>query len=244
MHGIAVFNGLDFGRDPSIPITNDALTYSPGVYPNTSSNMDFKPAVLEKPIGIRAEQICSEPTSLRLKQHSSKLSSGGYTITDTPGNNTIITADKKSSGWSSRRSFYDASGIRLFDLNYDSKATSTWTIILPDQEDDPVGTIFRRSHGQEGEYVGIRFVDGTTDQESTLSVRAKFTVKKDDQCLTSKDVCVYYGDTLVVQTKMIKRYMSRIPFRDNEWDVHVAHGFDKSFVGFSAGYRALSRIRC
>ena len=207
-------------------------TSSPGVYSYTSSKMDSRPAVLEKPIAIRAEQVCTESTSLRLKQHSSKLSSGGYTITDASGDNAIITAEKKSSGWNSRRSFYDASGTRLFDLNYESKATSTWTIILPDQEDKPVGTIFHRSHGPEGDYVGIRFVDDTTDQESTLSVRAKFTLKKDAQCLTSKDVCVYYGDTLVVQTKMIKRYMSRIPFRDNEWDVHVAQGFDRSFVSF------------
>jgi hypothetical protein len=198
--------------------------------------MESRPSVLEKSMGIRAEQICTEPTSLRLKQHSSKSSSGGYTISDVSGDDTLFTADKKSSDWHSRRSFYDASGIRLFDLSYDSKATSIWSLVLPDQEDNPVGTIFRRSHGQEGDYVGIRFVDDTTDREVTLSVRAKFTTKKDDQCLTSKDVCVYHDDALVVQTKMIKRYMARIPFRDNEWDVHVAQGFDKSLVGLSSGY--------
>jgi hypothetical protein len=202
------------------------------------------PAILEKPIGIRAEQICTEPTSLRLKQHSSKSSSYSYTIDDASGGNTLFTADKKSSDWFSRRSFYDASGIRLFDLSYDSKATSIWSITLPDQESNPVGTIFRRSHGQEGDYVGIRFVDDTTDREVNLSVRAKFTVKKADQCLTSKDVCLYYDGALVVQTKMIKRYMARMPFKDKEWDLHVAQGFDKSLVSFSADCLVLNRLRC
>jgi hypothetical protein len=213
--------------------------------PTQQVNMEStSPTILEKPIGIRAEQISTEPTSLRLKQHSSKSSSCNYTVSDASGDNTLFTSNKKSSDWFSRRSFYDASGIRLFDLSYDSKATSIWKIILPDQEDNPVGTIFRRSHGQEGDYVGIRFVDDTTDREVNLSVRAKFTVKKDDQCSTSKDVCVYYDGTLVVQTKMIKRYMSRIPFKDNEWDVHVAQGFDKSLVGFPAGCPVPNRVRC
>jgi hypothetical protein len=199
--------------------------------------MDTRPTVLEKPIGIRAEDICTEPTSLRLEQHNSRSSSGGYTISDATRD--IFTVDKESSDWNSRRSFYDASGIRLFDLDYDSKV---WSVVLPGQEDNPVGTFVRCSKGQEGDYIGIRFVDGTTDQESTLSVRAKFTVKKEEKCLTSKDVCVYYGDALVVQTKMIKRYMSRVPFRDNEWDVHVAQGFDKSLVSFSVGYPVLGRF--
>ena len=207
--------------------------------------MELKtPTIVEKPIGIRAEQICTEPTSLRLKQHSSKSSSCNYTVSDASGANTLYTSDKNSSDWFSRRSFYDASGIRLFDLSYDSKATSIWKIALPDQEDNPVGTIFRRSHGQEGDYVGIRFIDNTTDREVNLSVRAKFTVKKDDQCSTSKDICVYYDGTLVAQTKMIKRYMSRIPFKDNEWDVHVAQGFDKSLVDFPAGCPVPNRVRC
>jgi hypothetical protein len=202
------------------------------------------PAILEKPIGIRAEHTCTEPTSLRLKQHSSKSSSCSYTISDASGDSTLFTADKKSSDWFSRRSFYDASGIRLFDLSYDSKATSIWSITLPDQENNPVGTLFRRSHGQEGDYVGIRFVDDTTEREVNLSVRAKFTVKKGDQSLTSKDVCLYYDGTLAVQTKMIKRYMARMPFKDKEWDLHVAQGFDKSLVDFSADCPVLNRLRC
>jgi hypothetical protein len=199
--------------------------------------MDTRPTVLEKPIGIRADDICTEPTSLRLESHSSRFSSGGYTISDATRD--IFTVDKKSSDWKSRRSFYDASGTRIFDLAYDSKV---WELVLPDQEDNPVGTFVRCSNGQGGEYIGIRILDGTTDQESSLSVRAKFTAKKDDQCLTSKDVCVYYGDALAVQTKMIKRYMSRVPFRDNEWDIHVAQGFDKSLVSFSVGYPGLGRV--
>jgi len=196
--------------------------------------MEARPTVLNKPIGIRAEHICNEPTTLRMKQHNSKSSSSsGYTISDASGDNTIFTVDKKSSNWFSTRSLHDASGIRLFDLRADSKATSVWSIVLPDQDDNPVGTMFRRSHG-EGDYVGIRFVDDTSGREVTISVRAKFTAKKDDHCLTSKDVCLYHDDTLVVQTKMIKRYMARVPFRDNEWDVHVAQGFDRSLVGSSA----------
>lgn len=197
--------------------------------------MEPKPSILEKPLGIRASHICTSPTTLRLKQHNSKSSpSSTYTISSTPENSTtLFTADKKTSDWYSTRSFHDASGIRLFDLRADSKATSIWSIVLPDQEDNPVGTIFRRSHG-EGDYVGIRFVDEASGREVTLSVRAKFTVKKDEQCATSKDVCLYYADALVVQTKMIKRYMARVPFRDNEWDVHVAQGFDGSLVGSSS----------
>jgi hypothetical protein len=179
-----------------------------------------------------------------MKQHNSGPSSGGYMITDASGNNTLLTADKKGSDWWSSRSFYDASGIRLFDLSYNSKAKSTWIITLPDQEDSPVGKIIRRSHGREGETVGIGFVDDASGREVILSVRGKFTTKKDEQCATSKDVCVYYDDTLVVQTKMIKRYMSRVPFKDNEWDVHVAQGFDGSLVCFSPSCSMINRLQC
>lgn len=182
--------------------------------------------VLEKPIGICASHIASEPTTLRMKQHSSALSSGGYTITDAEGSSTLYTSDKKSSDWASKRPLHDSNGIRLFDLDYDR---NFWTIKLPDQEGDPVATIFRRGYS-EGDYVGIRFIDSMTGRDVNLTVRAKFTAKKDAQCTTSKDVCVYYEDTLVIQTKMVNRKMARVPFKTNEWEVHVAQGMDSSLV--------------
>lgn len=183
--------------------------------------------VLEKPIGICPEHISNTPTTIRLKQHSSTLSSGGYTITDATGSSTLFTSDKKHSCWDSRRSLYDTFGIRLFDLDFDRRF---WMIKKPDQEDDPVATMFRREQ-PGGDFVGIRFIDAPTGNDVTLSVRAKFTAKKDDQCATSKDVCVYYEDKLIIQTKMVNRYMSRVPFKENEWDVHVAEGVDMSLVG-------------
>lgn len=100
----------------------------------------------------------------------------------------------------------------------------------PDQDDDdPVATMFRREQ-PGGDFVGIRFIDALTGQDVTLSVRAKFTTKKDDQCATSKDVCLYYEDKLIIQTKMVNRYMARVPFKENEWDVYVAQGVDTSLV--------------
>lgn len=183
--------------------------------------------VLSQPIGICPSHISTSPITLRMKQHSSTLSSGGYTFTDAAGTSTLYTSDKKASTWDSNRPLYDSNGIRLFDLNYDRKF---WTIELPDQEHkDPVATIFRRI-GSEGEYVGIRFIDSTTDRDVTLSVRAKFTAKQDDQCATSKDVCVYHDGDLVLQTKMINRYTARVPFKTNEWEVHVAQGMDTALV--------------
>lgn len=100
----------------------------------------------------------------------------------------------------------------------------------PDQENNPVATMFRREQPW-GDFVGIRFIDAVSGRDVTLSVRSKFTEKRDDQCATSKDVCVYYDDKLVMQTKMVNRYAARVPFKENEWDVHVARGMDKSLVG-------------
>lgn len=99
----------------------------------------------------------------------------------------------------------------------------------PDQEDDPVATMFRREE-PGGDFVGIRFIDTQTGRDVTLSVRTKFTAKKDNKCATSKDVCVYYEDKLIMQTKMVNRYMARVPFKENEWEVHVAQGVDMSLV--------------
>lgn len=92
-----------------------------------------------------------------------------------------------------------------------------------------MATIFRRCY-HDGDYIGIRFVDSASGRVVTLSVRAKFTVKKDDNCAASKDVCVYIDDTLVIQTKMVNRYTSRVPFKTNEWEVLVAQGMDLSLV--------------
>lgn len=190
-------------------------------------------AMLEKPIGIRTEHITSEPTSLRLTQHSSTLSSGGYTITDAMTNNTIFTSDNKTNKWDSRRSFYDAFGSRLFDFTHERR-NGIWSIRLPEKEDDPAAKLFHRSRDQShgSSYVGIRFIDAMTEREITLSTRGKFTATKDEQCATSKDVCIYHEGELIMQTKMLKRYMSRVPFKENEWDVHVAQGFDLSLVRF------------
>jgi hypothetical protein len=135
-------------------------------------------------------------------------------------------SDKKSSGWDSCRSLCDSNGVRLFDLDY---SRQFWSIKLPDQEGDPVATIFRRTYN-DGNYVDIRFVDSTSGRDINLSVRAKFTDKKDDGCATSKDVCIYIDDKLVIYTKMVNRYTSRVPFKTNEWEVFVAQGMDLSLV--------------
>jgi hypothetical protein len=182
--------------------------------------------ILEKPFGICPAHISTEPTTLRIKQQSSKLSSSGYTITDATGNSVLYTSDKKSSGWDSCRSLYDSNGIRLFDLDYSKQF---WYIRLPDQEGDPVATIFHRTYN-DGDYVGIRYIDSTTGRDVNLSVRAKFTIKRDDACATSKDVCIYIDDKLVIQTKMVNRYTARVPFKTNEWEVFVAQGMDLSLV--------------
>lgn len=187
-------------------------------------------AILEKPVGIRTEHITAEPTSLRIKQHSSTLSSGGYTISDATSNSTLFTSDMKTQHWDARRSFYDAFGVKLFDFTHERR-NGIWSIRLPEKEDDPVAKLFHRSRGEgDGSYVGIRFVDAVTEREISLSTRAKFTATKDEQCASSKDVCIYHDGDLIMQTKMINRYMARLPFKDNEWDVHVAQGVDLSFV--------------
>lgn len=191
--------------------------------------------ILEKPLGICPAHISTEPKTLRMKQTSSKSSSGGYTITDATGNSILYTSDKKSSGWDSCRSLYDPNGVRLFDLDY---SRQFWSIKLPDQDGDPVATIFRREY-PDGDYIGIRFIDSTSGRDVTLSVRAKFTVKKDDHCATSKDACIYIDDTLVVQTKMVNRYTARVPFKANEWELSVAQGMDLSLVSHPINERTL-----
>jgi hypothetical protein len=92
-----------------------------------------------------------------------------------------------------------------------------------------VATIFRRTYN-DGDFIGIRFIDSMTSKDVTLSVRAKFTIKKDNICATSKDACVYLEDTLVVQTKIVNRRTARLPFKTNEWEVLVAQGMDLSLV--------------
>jgi hypothetical protein len=181
-------------------------------------------AVLEKPIGICTDHISTGPTTLRLKQHSSTSSSSGYTITD--GDSVLYTCDKKSSDWFSCRSLYDSNGVHLFDLDHGKQS---WNIKLPDQKSDPVAQIFCRLY-DDGGSVSMCFIDSMTGRDVTVSVRAKFTTRKDESCATRKDVCMYLDDALVVQTKMVNRYTARLPFKTNEWDVFVTQGMDLSLV--------------
>jgi hypothetical protein len=98
-------------------LLNDLPIHCPNTYlyssPKHRHNMATQLTVLEMPISICRNHISEQPTTLRMKQHSSARSSGGYTITDAQGDSTLYTSDKKFSSWNSNRSVYDSNGVRL-----------------------------------------------------------------------------------------------------------------------------------
>lgn len=186
-------------------------------------------AILEKPVGIRSEHTCIEPTTLRLKQHSSLLSSGGYEITDASQLSTRFSATGKTKKWCSTRAINDSAGLPLYELRSDT--WTRWSIAMPGQaKNDAAARIVRRISAN-GDTLVVRFDNAETAEEVALAVRGKNTlVKGGKQCASSKDASVYLGDQLVMQTNIADALTARVPFKTNEWDVHIAQGFDESLV--------------
>ncbi|KAM0716438.1 hypothetical protein Q7P37_007883 [Cladosporium fusiforme] len=197
-------------------------------------------AILEKPIGIRSEHTCIEPTTLRLKQHSSLTGSGGYTITDASGTYVRFSADGKTKKWYSTRAINDAAGLPLYELRCDRWVR--WTICMPgagDEEDDAAAR-FNRRRSPNGDTLVIRFLNAETSKEVTLAVRGKTTlVKAGEQCASSKDASVYLDDRLVMQTNILDGKTARLPFKTNEWEISIAQGFDESLAVTIAVYLAI-----
>lgn len=184
---------------------------------------------LEKPISLRPEQICNEPTTLRLKQHSSLLSSGGYTITTPNTTETLYSATGPSKKWHSTRTITSATDLPLYDLRCDARFR--WTIALPGQADEDAVATFTRRKSPNGDTLVLRFEASETGEEVTLVVRGKTSlIRAGEECVSSKDASVYWGDRLVVQTNIVDGKTARVPFKANEWDVSVAGGFDGSLV--------------
>lgn len=188
--------------------------------------------ILPKPIGIRSEQICTEPTTLRLQQHSSLLSPGGYTITDATDQTTRFSASGKTKKWFSNRTITDSAGLPLYELRCDK--LSRWTIATPGQQDDDAEARFFRKRTPNGDTLTLSFRNSETGEDVALAIRGKTSlIKAGEQCVSSKDSSVYLDDRLVVQTRILDGKKARVPFKTNEWDVHVAQGFDESLVSLN-----------
>lgn len=178
-------------------------------------------AVLDHPIFIVDGYVASQPTTLRFRNHGS----GGSTVSEVSAGSDrpkkLFSIDVKKTGASaSRRVYRDASGNVIFELRRDWTSQDSF-VTIPDV-DSPHLAIFapRLSSFKDKFDVYIPFADGKG--EDRLEVRG--------QDVWKKNTYVYQGEDLVIQVRLVNLATLYMPFKTNEWDVHVAQGMDLALV--------------
>ncbi|KAL4809087.1 tubby C-terminal-like domain-containing protein [Aspergillus unguis] len=211
------------------------------------------------PIALRPEHIARSTTTIRIKQHSTTLSSGNFTITRVPDSSnpiqapeTLFTVDSDYPSFSQRRHFRDASGLPLFEISR-RKMGVTWYLHLPG--DGQKGSVSAGSIGGQGRVSGSR-----PAAEPIATVVPKFHALKDkfdvyfrnaadDQGLgRQEDVVlevrgqnvwksrtnVYYHGKVVMVVKLTDLVATYLPFKRPTWEAVVAEGVDVSLAAVLA----------
>ncbi|KAE8351222.1 tubby C-terminal-like domain-containing protein [Aspergillus coremiiformis] len=195
--------------------------------------MPSKLPALKQPIAIRSEQIASDTTVLRVKQHTS-LSAGDFTISQCtadgdPGNprlTTLFSVDGHAASWRCRRDFRDASGLPLFELH--RKGTGvTWFVQLPGNTGSakPIATLAPRWSALKDKF-DVCFTNAAAGgEEVVLEVRG--------QDIWKMKTNVYFNGSLVMTTRVMNVLQYYVPFKRPQWEVEVAQGLDLSLVSLA-----------
>ncbi|OGE55079.1 hypothetical protein PENARI_c005G02365 [Penicillium arizonense] len=194
---------------------------------------------VKQPIAIRTEYTVSDPTSIRVKQHSLSLSGGEFTVSkwepdqssrleDSPD---ILSVTGKVTSFHQRRHFRDPSGLPLFELSNKSLG-STRFVNLPGggSGSEPIAIFAPRFDWHKDKfdlYVKNAVANG---EETLLEVRGQDVYKLRTN--------VWANGALVMTIKRTDRYAPYIPLKRPEWQVDVGGGMDLSLASCIVVYMA------
>ncbi|KAF7594250.1 hypothetical protein BBP40_009802 [Aspergillus hancockii] len=190
---------------------------------------------LNQAIAIRPESIASSNTVLRVKQHSTSVSGGDYTISQCasdgdprhPGVTKLFWVKGHATSWRQRRDFTDATGLALFQLHRKGKGV-TWFLKHPGQTEDsePIATLAPRFHALKDKF-DVFFTNAVEGGEQVLlEVRGQDVWKAKTH--------VYFKDALIVKIRVLNPLLYYVPFKRPEWEVEVAEGMDLALASVIA----------
>ncbi|KAJ6001306.1 hypothetical protein N7522_006533 [Penicillium canescens] len=176
---------------------------------------------LKQPIAIRTEYTVSDPTSIRVKQHSLSLE-------DSPD---LLSVTGKVTSFHQRRHFRDPSGLPLFELSNKSLG-STRFVNLPGggSGSEPIAIFAPRFDWHKDKfdlYVKNAVANG---EETLLEVRGQDVYKLRTN--------VWANGALVMTIKRTDKYAPYIPLKRPEWQVDVGAGMDLSLAACIVVYMA------
>lgn len=179
---------------------------------------------LKQSIAIRPELIAQSTTTIRVRQHTAKLSRGNFTIStmqadEEPVSNTILSVESDFGSWSQRRLFRDALGLPLFEMSR-KRAGVTWYIRLPGEE--PIATIVPKVNFLKDKF-DVHFRNAAANGEDTMLEVRGLNVWK-----TTTNV--YHDGKLVMIVKLTDIAAVYLPIKRPSWEVVMTAGIDLSLV--------------
>lgn len=187
---------------------------------------------LKQPIALRSEYTVSDPTSIRVKQHSLSLSGGEFTVfkcepDQSPGledSPELLSVTGKVASFHQRRHFQDPSGLPLFELSNKSLG-GTRFVNLPGgggAGSDPIAIFTPRFDWHKDKFDLYVKNAAANGEEALLEVRGQDVYKLRTN--------VWANGALVMTVKRTDRYAPYIPLKRPEWQVDVGAGMDLSLV--------------
>lgn len=192
--------------------------------------MSYMLAPLDESLYILKDYVASEPITLRAK-HNGK---GEFTFSKIPESGPpeiLFTVDSRSSLKASQRAINDASGQQILEIWKNHVGDDSY-IGIPNIASLPLATVAPRPTKVKDKIDVYAKNGARADEETKLEVRG--------QDVWKRDTCVYRGDDIVVQMRLVRYITTCVPFSSNQWDVVVAKGFDLSLVSFAFGFAVSS----
>lgn len=200
---------------------------------------------LKQPVAIRPEFIARQETSLLVRQQGKAAASTKFAVfapehdaaagdekgapdasapreppsySDKP----LLSADGKYSSDEERRTFFDASGLPLFDL-YHTRRGSTWHIEVPGGKSPSLGFVEPQFTSATKEEYKVQLRNAAGSGEDVV-----LRVQGQDVWKLRTNVTV--GDQVVMTAKRLDRMSVYLPGSKVEWQVEVAEGMDMALA--------------
>jgi uncharacterized protein YxjI len=192
----------------------------------------------KQPIAIRTEHIVHTNTSVRVQQQGKALSSSKFTIFSHNGDGAatdeatsfptkiaepqvLLTVDGKYMSKDTRRSFFDASGLPLFDLQQFPMSVA-WNVEVPGGNGTSMARIMPRLGGFKDRLDCVIMNAAADSEEVSLRVQG--------QDIWKQRTNVYLGDKIVMTAKRTAKLSTYVPGMKVEWIVDIAAGMDVSLA--------------
>lgn len=190
-------------------------------------------SALKQPIAIRPELVVEENATFRVRQEGKAASSTKFKVFTTQSRekktengdrkgeeSTIIplmSVDGKYSSPEERRTFYDASGLPLFDL-YHSPRGTTWQIEVPGGNSPSLAFLEPQGSTVKDDY--------KLQLGNAMDSRQDVVLHVQGQDIWKLRTNVFLGDQVIMTTKRLDKFSVYLPGTKVEWMVSVAEGMD------------------